>query len=428
MECGGNWLNNGTFTFNGELTFNGTESQNITTGSVAFDSITTNSTAISLQDNLIINKNLTLTAGVINTGTHTVSFKDNATSNIGNANSFINGEIIKEGDDAFTFPTGDTIASTNHWAPIGIAAPGNAADKISAKYTYASPEGVNGAAAPWNALDAGLAYVSSLEYWELETTGSTYPAVTLYFKDSSFSNIPNGLDLAIGHWNGSKWENIGGTIDPVNLDNITSDSVLTSYSPFTFASKSEVNALPIELLEFNAEVNSDKKVDLKWKTATEINNEFFTIERSIDAVNFEYVSNISAVGNSNNINSYSSIDENPYTGVSYYRLKQTDTDGSFTYSEIRTVNIEGIDIINIFPIPATEDITFEVNIYEEAVITLSLINDIGQLVYKKEFLLNEGKNVITIPIQQFSEGMYFVEMKINNENISVHKHFVIGQR
>ena len=94
-----------------------------------------------------------------------------------------------------------------------------------------------------------------------------------------------------------------------------------------------VNPLPIELLEFNATANGDV-VDLSWITASEINNERFEVERSNNAQNFTKVATVAGAGNSNMLLSYSTIDANPLNGVSYYRLKQIDYNGSFEYSEI----------------------------------------------------------------------------------------------
>jgi hypothetical protein len=94
-----------------------------------------------------------------------------------------------------------------------------------------------------------------------------------------------------------------------------------------------VNPLPIELLEFSATPNVNQ-VNLTWTTASEINNERFEVERSSNAQNFTKVATVAGAGNSNMLLSYSTIDANPLHGVSYYRLKQIDYNGSFEYSEI----------------------------------------------------------------------------------------------
>jgi len=90
--------------------------------------------------------------------------------------------------------------------------------------------------------------------------------------------------------------------------------------------------LPIKLGYFDATFNTTTKtVDLNWLTETEINNEFFTIEKSKDGVTFEVVGTLKGAGNSNEARSYSTKDFYPFYGTSYYRLKQTDFDGQFEY-------------------------------------------------------------------------------------------------
>lgn len=97
------------------------------------------------------------------------------------------------------------------------------------------------------------------------------------------------------------------------------------------------SSLPIELLEFNAKRN-DRYVDLTWQTATETNNNYFTVEKSTDGFNFTSIGNLPGAGNSTNILMYKLIDSSPTQDrISYYRLKQTDFDGTFKYSDIVSV-------------------------------------------------------------------------------------------
>lgn len=95
-------------------------------------------------------------------------------------------------------------------------------------------------------------------------------------------------------------------------------------------------ALPIELISFDASLNNNN-VDLYWATASEYNNDFFTIERSTDGLNWEHVTIVSGAGNSTQRLDYYIQDSRPLSGISYYRLKQTDFDGAFEYSNIVSV-------------------------------------------------------------------------------------------
>jgi len=93
--------------------------------------------------------------------------------------------------------------------------------------------------------------------------------------------------------------------------------------------------LPIELLSFNAAIcENSKEVCLDWVTGTELNNNYFTVERSSDAVNFTDVLSVKGAGNSNQTHYYAAVDHKPLNGMSYYRLKQTDFNGNVTRSSI----------------------------------------------------------------------------------------------
>jgi hypothetical protein len=124
----------------------------------------------------------------------------------------------------------------------------------------------------------------------------------------------------------------------------------------------EVTNLPIELLYFDAEVSKRSEVELSWETVTELNNDYFTIERSQNTRDWEYVAKVSGSGTTTERQSYSYVDGSPYKGLSYYRLKQTDFDGSFSYSEIRSVYISH-GMISFYPNPFKDNILIETEDY-----------------------------------------------------------------
>jgi hypothetical protein len=96
--------------------------------------------------------------------------------------------------------------------------------------------------------------------------------------------------------------------------------------------------LPIQLTKFEATLTQDKTVNLTWATATELKNEYFTIEKSKDALNWEVLNIVSGFGDSHQIIDYSIYDSSPFEGISYYRLKQTDFDGRYSYFGTVSIN------------------------------------------------------------------------------------------
>ncbi len=121
---------------------------------------------------------------------------------------------------------------------------------------------------------------------------------------------------------------------------------------FALGNTDNSSPLPIELLSFDAKP-IENVVKITWETATEIDNDHFTIERSEDGNNWERLFDIQGAGNSDQVIWYEAFDFRPLAGVSYYRLKQTDFDGTHSYSSIVFVwSNQGISSVNIYPNPS----------------------------------------------------------------------------
>jgi hypothetical protein len=138
-------------------------------------------------------------------------------------------------------------------------------------------------------------------------------------------------------------------------------------------------SLPIQLLSFTAS-GENGSIHLLWSTASEIDNNYFSIERSQDAISFEEILRMTGAGNSNTTLYYSAIDYDPYNGTAYYRLKQTDFDGKYTYSNIVAVDFEKSFTFSIYPNPfiATSLITIKC-VYETKNAKLWVYNTFGEI-------------------------------------------------
>ncbi len=122
------------------------------------------------------------------------------------------------------------------------------------------------------------------------------------------------------------------------------------------ASKSSTTGLPVELLNFNA-LKEGRQVMLIWQTASEQNSDYFIVEQSTDAKTFSTLERVKAQGESNAIHNYKVLDKNPAKGMNYYRLKQMDMNGKFSYSKIIWVAMDE-DIVSFYPNPASKTISF----------------------------------------------------------------------
>lgn len=117
---------------------------------------------------------------------------------------------------------------------------------------------------------------------------------------------------------------------------------------------SAAGPLPIELIEFKAELLSNK-VKLSWTTASEKNNDYFTLERSTDGQNFKEIGKLQGAGNSRSKLSYSYDDTSPNYGMNYYRLKQTDFNGVYKYTDLIGLNVDKYVEQIIFPNPVSKN-------------------------------------------------------------------------
>jgi hypothetical protein len=165
--------------------------------------------------------------------------------------------------------------------------------------------------------------------------------------------------------------------------------------------------LPIELLNFDAMPDAGK-VKVEWVTATEINNDYFTVERSIDGLGFSPVGVVDGAGNSANILDYDFIDTDPYQGTSYYRLKQTDFNGDFSYSQVEAVNLSGMDIIQVFPNPAEDEVRFLLGASGEAVITIRIIDKLGRVLHEDVKYIEEDLTLHVLDVSAYAPGIYTI--------------------
>ncbi len=169
--------------------------------------------------------------------------------------------------------------------------------------------------------------------------------------------------------------------------------------------------LPIELLSFEA-IPNDDVVNLFWSTASEINNSYFIVERSKDGYYWNDILEVEGAGNSTVIIEYEDTDYEPLLGLSYYRLRQVDFDGEFTYSSIEVVNFENEtkNSIIAYPNPAKDIITFVGNIND-----YNIFNMIGQNVQLKVDLLSNENGLLKLNIGSLSSGVYI--LKTSNDQI-----------
>ncbi|PCJ86566.1 MAG: hypothetical protein COA57_06025 [Flavobacteriales bacterium] len=181
-------------------------------------------------------------------------------------------------------------------------------------------------------------------------------------------------------------------------------------------------ALPITLLEFNAKVIG-QTVYTYWTTSSEINNDYYTVERSEEGYDYESIGYIEGAGYSNVPLTYNLVDEDPLWGLSYYRLKQTDFDGMYTYSNVIHISfIGGNAQFTIYPNPFSTSATLQFLLLPHISVTVVhfiLYSVVGTEVKRKSYLSNsfQKRNTIEINRRNLKSGIYFFRLVTHQEVI-----------
>jgi len=423
---------------NGVATFNGSANQTISkSGSVAnplFTRLIMNKTAgdVTLNTRINVSTYLTLTQGIINTtATNILNMNNAATTTIGNATSYIKGpmnyDMALSGSRTLNFPIGKGA----DWRPATLVAAHNSATSYTykAELTNADAQGLN------YTKPATVDVISQVHWWDIDRTltssGAASPTVnvsgnqtiTLYYGANDYVTDPSNLTVVKNTSTASTtWFDIGGTGATAGVGSVTSTSAptaFTSYSRFTLANKKGgTNPLPIELLYFTAKT-AEEKVNLEWATASESNNSHFDIERSADGVNFEYLTTVNAYGNGTSVTkqTYSNVDEKPYKGISYYRLKQVDKNTEFKYADVVSVEFNSKSYVNVFPNPASNTLMIKASDDYNAA-NIKVINNLGvEVIANNQIHAYNG----SIDLSHLANGIYYVVIQNgeNTENIKI---------
>ncbi|HBO74690.1 MAG TPA: hypothetical protein DD653_08400 [Marinilabiliales bacterium] len=188
----------------------------------------------------------------------------------------------------------------------------------------------------------------SNSFWRVTPTGGTLGDytydLTLFYNDNILSGITDEASINIAknpvyYPTASDVQNVWRAYHVTASDASNDFVAISGIIGFSdFALDEDLGALPIQLTHFEAVANG-RNVVLWWETATETNNQYFTIEKAVNMFDWIKVADVQGAGNSLNVRNYQYTDEHPIEGISYYRLKQTDFDGEFTYSKVRSVRL-----------------------------------------------------------------------------------------
>lgn len=421
----GNWINNGalnsgsfTYTTANTITFNGTSAQQIQGGAATtfYNLSLSNSSGLTLAPGaglITTAKNtLTLTSGKVILGNFDLAIGATAFSGTISGYSSSN-YIITNGTGTLNQFNIGTGQRTSVIYPIGIS---------SSSYTPITLNIVG-----TTTVD-NYKIVVSQDVYSSGTTGSVYTSGVVNRTWHVTEGVSGGSNVTLtAQWNAtdeltgfdrtncfinhysSEW---GSTSERGNasadLPYTRVSGTLTSFSPFTVATTG--SALPIELISFSGRCDGSN-VLLEWKTTSETNNDYFTIERSTDTRFFEPVGKVTGMGNSSTIKQYSFTDV--AMGAAYYRLKQTNYNGNYEYVDIISVtectDIHETEIINTY----NDSGTLTLNIYSDIDQKYEIIiyEITGRKVLSSQHYLLKNTNEIKLNSTGINSGVYVVMLK-----------------
>ncbi len=431
INVAGNWTNNNSATLtsfnqqNGKVVFDGSSNQtialDIATNVETFYNLEINNTGsgVILSAPLTVASNINFIDGTVASSASNILLLGNLSTSTGASNnSFVSGPVCKTGNQAFVFP----IGKNSVYAPLAISAPTLNTNQFIAEYFQVTPNTLYSI----SSKDVSLDHISTCEYWMLNRTNGTSNVTVNLSWDTRSCGVSNLTDLRVTQWNGSQWKDIGngGTTGTTTLGTIVSNSSVGSFGAFTLASNSNINALPIELVYFKGACNQDS-VLLTWGTASESNNDYFTLERSSDAVIWESTHVIKGADNSTSFLHYSFSDAEVSNKISYYRLKETDYNGNYKYLDVIDVEpciiLEKNKVYKIYPNPSEGIIHFlfedDMNSFE----SIEIFNLYGNSVYYTTNFIDK------LDFSGYTEGIYFVCVKLN-EKSSIEKFVLTKHR
>ncbi|HVD97080.1 MAG TPA: T9SS type A sorting domain-containing protein [Cytophagaceae bacterium] len=360
------------------------------------------------------------------------------------------------GGNTFTWydaATGGNVVATGNPATIPITGPSTVYVENSNTYSAAplrtdatSDDGGGGSS--WNSTHfTALQDFTLVSLWLQSAFGSS-PVSLSITKDGSAYATAGPFSLSQGVWKqvSVNWPIVAGSSYVITYTTSDRLALKSSFSSTTYNSMVRLDPnvngtsgaaiewtirtgspclrgsvslscpLPISLLSFDAKATSGNEVAITWQTSAEVNNNYFVLEKSSDGKTFTPLANIKGKGNSSTLSFYSYEDLTIGEGTIYYRLKQVDFNGDYTYSEIKTITPANDHGIHIYPNPNQGN--FTISALEGGTYKITIVDLVGQIVYQLDVYAVAAleKNIQT----SLTKGTYFVQV-VSNEKQTTDK-------
>jgi hypothetical protein len=419
--------------------FSGTTNQTVSgSGTINCYKIETNKATgdIILNRNLQAQNELKMVNGHIYTNTNTLELGLNTAQKgtltytsgfvIGRMKRWFNG--TNSGDVSSLFPMGfNDSGLKNRFARIEYTTAPTAGGDLTVFFVGADMT-YNGLVIPAASSGGFGSDVKNAEdqgYWTCTAgalAGGTY---TSSFTGEGFTQIVSLADITLLKRpnSASPWTTpgvhiaaTGSTVMPT-----VSRSNLSGFSDFGFGSRNNANPLPVELTNFT--VNCEEEVIIHWTTATETNNDYFIVEKTIDGVSWSNVAKIKGSGTSSHPKTYSTTDRIPSNQTTYYRLVQVDLNGDRKTYNATSITCESAEkTVVVYPSPALDFVMVQLSNYHSTNTSLHLFSTDGKLIYSVNIAPKETVYTTEIDVHNLSSGVYFLNVvDLENHSVDVKK-------
>ena len=438
IQNSGNFTTTGTITADATSTveFNGSAAQSVTTNSNSLGNVTINNSVtpsstdgIVLGDAMTVQSSsaLTLNEGILICNGNLITINNTSATAIvaGVSNSSYTNSWVYGSSNTSCLRRAIATNTNTYSFPVGTASRANLAELIN----HNLPSGAltvdcwfnnapaNSQAGITSLTEGGRIYtgVHTNGVWTLNKNGNisgTYD-LKLYF-NGAFSGLTDFRFSVVSRpTSGDNWTLIGHLANTTVSSGYAYRTGLNSFSEKGIALAD--GTLPVELIAFSAKCENDKNI-INWTTVSETNNNYFIVEKSANATDFEIITKTLGAGNSISILNYSAEDLKPFA-TTYYRLKQVDFNGKYTYSEL--INTQCTDQNNQFSLFVNENnqLTLNYNTSENIIAKIKIFNPLSQLISSNNFSFEKGNGIIQLPTNLEASGIYMAVIEYNEKRI-----------
>ena len=422
ITLGGNWNNTATFNAGtGSVGFGSASNQDVNGATNFYNLSRAGGGTLTINNNVSVSNLLSLTSGRVITGASTVSLTNTAVQPVTgySASAYVDGILsisLPSTPSSRVYPVGKGAL----YRPVTIQQTTASTNPVVRVEMIETP--------PSGTYPIAVGILSEARYYRINLISGTIgsPLVDLSFNTNGTTDenvvTPANARIMRSTSPSGPWTNEGGSgvFDPADPAGHATSGVTTISAGSYFTLGYNNQPQPVTLQYFTAELMSDY-VQLNWATVTEINNDYFTIERSDESLQFDSIASLPGAGNSNTVLKYSEIDSSPFGGVSYYRLKQTDFDRKFSYSNVvRIVNDKpSKEPLSLYPNPANYAAPVMMKLIQsgklEAFVFISDI--VGRVVYSGVMDLTKEVDLTTVSLRsELRPGTYVVRVSWGSQS------------